>query len=336
MVTKNSMMVAIIYNQTDSKRMKLGSAILLLSTWLCAFNAMAVDNINSFAWPGDGDLIGEVQYTEVSAGQTLLDIAEKYGLGYTDIVTANPDLDPWIPTPGARVVLPTQYILPPGLREGIVINLAEYRLYHFVREKQEIHTYPVGIGRENTPTPMGAMEITARIPNPTWYPPASIREGWARAGAEVRRQIPAGPDNPLGPFAISLSREGYLIHGTNQGFGIGTRASAGCIRMNNADIEALVMATHIGVPVRILDQPIKVGRKGHKWFVEVHDPVGLTHDSLNQTAMVHALVQARERLAPSQQVAPIDWSKANLVFQLKQGLPVAVNAELDHYQEEPE
>ncbi|MGX5915675.1 L,D-transpeptidase family protein [Aliidiomarina sp. Khilg15.8] len=316
--------------------MKPGFLLLLLTTWLFTFSANAVDNINSFVWPEDGDLIGEVQYTEVASGQTLLDIAENYGLGYTDIVTANPDLDPWIPPPGARVLLPTQYVLPQGLRQGIVINLAEYRLYHFDRENRRIHTYPVGIGRENTPTPMGAMEITARIPNPTWYPPASIREGWARDGVEVRRQIPAGPDNPLGPFAISLSRKGYLIHGTNQGFGIGTRASAGCIRMNNADIEALVMATHIGVPVRIMDEPIKVGRKDQTWFVEVHDPIGLEHDSLSHTAVVHALVQARERLASTQQVASIDWDKAELAFQLKQGIPVAVSAKLNHYQNEPE
>jgi L,D-transpeptidase ErfK/SrfK len=312
--------------------MKMGCFVFLL---LVCFGTVAAepDNINSFAWPDESDVIGEIQYTQVEPGQTLLDIAEMYGLGYTDIISANPDLDPWLPEPGAPVTLPTQYILPPGLRRGIVINLAEYRLYHFVDDTQQVYTYPVGIGRQNTPTPMGAMEIVARIPNPTWYPPASIREKWALEGREVRRQIPAGPDNPLGPFAISLSEAGYLIHGTNQGFGIGTRASAGCIRMNNADIEALVMATHIGVPVTIIDEPIKVGASADRWWIEIHSPSELSESEVARTTMVHALVQARAaRKREALEAAPIDWDKADAAFTLKQGIPIAVSKELDHYQ----
>lgn len=297
---------------------------------------MDVDNINSFAWPDeDVQIIGEVQHTQVAEGQTLLDIAENYGLGYLDIVNANPHLDPWVPAPGATVMLPTQYILPQGLRRGIVINLAEYRLYYFVAEEQRIYTYPIGIGRENTPTPLGSMEITARIPNPTWYPPASIRDQWKKEGREVRRQIPAGPDNPLGPFAISLSKAGYLIHGTNQGFGIGTRTSAGCIRMNNEDIAALVDTTHIGIPVSIVDQPFKVGMRNQRWWLEVHESNATGNES-SRTAMVHALVQARERLPPDSSTSSVDWDKVAIAFKLKQGAPVAVHTELDHYQEAPE
>lgn len=312
--------------------MKLRFFVFLLSCWSCAVIA-EVDNINTFAWPDAGsNVIGEVRYTQVANGQTLLDIAEAYGLGYTDVIAANPHLDPWLPEPGAKVVLPTQYILPQGLKRGIVINLAEYRLYYFVAEKQLIHTYPVGIGRENTPTPIGSMEVAARIPNPTWYPPKSIREQWAREGREVRHQIPAGPDNPLGPFAISLSKKGYLIHGTNQGFGIGTRTSAGCIRMNNKDIEALVKNTFIGVPVSIVNQPVKVGIRDQRWLLEVQYSDALESAAADHTAMVHAVVQARKHLAPTTAMGEIDWDKADIAFTLKQGIPVALDAELTHYQ----
>ena len=272
-----------------------------------------------FSWPQPGDtVIGDIRYTQVAEGETLLDIGERYGLGYADMRDANPNLDPWIPEVGATVVLPTQFILPNARWQGIVINLAEYRLYHFLPERSEIHTYPVGIGVSNTPTPTGDMQITARIPNPTWYPPESIRNAWESQGKEVRRQIPAGPDNPLGPFAINLSAKGYLIHGTNQKFGIGTRASAGCIRMNNWDIERLVTNTHIGVEVTIINQPVALGVRGQKILLKAHPPPNHEVTPMSLTDLVYQLNQLRKQ--HPDRLAETDWDSLTQVFTQRRGI----------------
>ena len=282
-------------------------------------HAASASQATVFPWPAGTDtVIGENQITQVGEGETLLDIAERYGLGFTDIRAANPALDPWIPVVGSKVILPTRYILPSTEWEGIVINLAEYRLFYFLPEREEIHTYPVGIGRGNTPTPQGDMHISARIPNPTWYPPETIRRGWEASGQEVRWQIPAGPDNPLGPFAINLSAAGYLIHGTNQRFGIGAQTSAGCIRMNNWDIEALVNSTRIGVPVRIIDQPTKIGVVDEQLVLEVHEPVNDGQSNKTHTDVVYALSRLRRQnnLDGSQ----VDWSLVEQVFHRREGI----------------
>ena len=82
--------------------------------------------------PADGsDVVGEVQVTFARHTDTLHDIARRYDLGYEEIVAANPGVDPWLPGEGARIVLPTQFVLPDGPREGLVLNLAAMRLFYF-------------------------------------------------------------------------------------------------------------------------------------------------------------------------------------------------------------
>lgn len=297
--------------------MKLIQLFSLLALYVC-HTAVTLAN-TQFNWPPqNSNVIGELRSTFVRDGETLLDIAERFGLGYADIRDANPQLDPWIPQVGARVSLPTQYILPAAPYEGIVINLAEYRLYYFLPEQGIIHSFPIGIGRSQSPTPQGDMTITARIPNPTWYPPASIRNNWAAQGREVKRVIPPGPENPLGPYAINLSAEGYLIHGTNQRFGIGTQASAGCIRMNNHDIEALFNMTRIGVPVRIIDQPVKIGWLNNHLMLEAHHPV---RDSI-PAADIHAQIIQQRDNAP--RPVEILWNDINQVLSAQTGTPVTI------------
>lgn len=289
----------------------------LLALWLGTHQVVIATT--EFPWPADNNsVIGDIRTTTVRQGETLLDIAERYALGYADIRDANPHLDPWIPEVGARVTLPTQYVLPAAPYEGIVINLAEYRLYYFLPEQGIIHSFPIGIGRSNSPTPQGDMEITARIPNPTWYPPASIRDAWAAQGRELSRVIPAGPGNPLGPFAINLSAKGYLIHGTNQRFGIGSQASAGCIRMNNQDIEALFNMTHIGVPVRIIDQPVKVGWLDNHLVLEAHQPV---RSPITITDTVYQLTRQRDNAVHT---VTINWDDVDKVLAATSGIPETI------------
>lgn len=97
--------------------------------------------------PGE-DIVGQVQVIKAKYEDTFADLGTTYDLGYSEMVAANPGVDAWLPGAGTEIVLPTRFILPPGPREGIVINLAEYRLYYFPKGQNVVYTFPLGIGRE--------------------------------------------------------------------------------------------------------------------------------------------------------------------------------------------
>ena len=106
---------------------------------LCMASTLCRAAIYSLSEAG-GDLVGQLDEVSASAEDTLLDIARHFDLGYNEIVAANPDIDPWFPTAGARVVIPSYFILPSAPRDGIVINLAEMRLYYFSAEEQDANS----------------------------------------------------------------------------------------------------------------------------------------------------------------------------------------------------
>jgi L,D-transpeptidase ErfK/SrfK len=223
--------------------------------------------------PGN-DVIGALTFVTARQEDTLLDIARRHGLGYEDIVRANPDVDTWLPGEGTEVVLPTRYVLPPGPRQGIVLNLAEYRMYYYPEpengESPVVMTYPISIGRMDWETPLGRTSIVSKVRNPSWYPPESIRAEHAAAGDPLPRIVPPGPQNPLGEYAMRLGIPGYLIHGTNRPAGVGMRVTHGCIRMFPEDIDYLFGRIDVKTTVRIINEPVKVGWNGDELLVEVH------------------------------------------------------------------
>ena len=154
--------------------------------------------------------MGTVQIAIIGREDTLSDLARRYDLGYEAIVAANPGLDPWLPGEGAQVILPTQFVLPDAPREGLVLNLAAMRLYYYPRpgadEPPSVITHPIGIGREGWETPQGTSRITQKIVKPTWTVPASVRREHAEIGDPLPPVVPPGPDNPLGDYAMRLSR----------------------------------------------------------------------------------------------------------------------------------
>lgn len=230
-------------------------------------------------YPGDR-VIGEMRYTTVGRGESLLDIARAFDLGHDQIIAANPTLNRWVPPVGARVILPSQYVLPSGERRGIVLNLAELRMYYFEPNNRFVHTFPVSVGDVDWRTPQGTTRIVAKEVNPAWYPPKSIRQEHLEEGDELPHMIPGGaPDNPLGTLALKLGIPSYLIHGTDarRSFGIGMRVSHGCIRLYPEDIEKLFELVKVGTTVRIIDQPIKAGWLDGELFLEVHAPVADEH-----------------------------------------------------------
>ncbi len=274
--------------------------------------------------PSDS-VIGEVSTTKVEPGESLLEIARQFDIGHDQIILANPSLNRWIPDVGATVTIPSSYILPPGPREGIVLNLAELRLYYFDRSAHSIYTFPVSIGDLDWRTPLGKTHVAAKQRNPTWYPPRSIREEHAEEGDDLPHMIPGGdPDNPLGLFALKLGIPGYLIHGTNdrRSFGIGMRVSHGCIRLYPENIAELFDIVKVGTPVRIIDLPVKVGWLGDDLYVEIHRPLELPDEPTPAPPTIPELVDTLRHSLRKE--ANIDIPALARAYHLGNGIPTKV------------
>ncbi len=231
----------------------------------------------TYELPVEGSsIVGRTQYHQVQEGETLANIAKQYDVGFLSLMAANKGVDPFLPKADYVLTIPTQIILPNVDREGIVINLAELRLYYFEPESNKVHIFPVGIGRVGRDTPEMETSISQKRPNPTWTPPASIRKDYLAKGIELPAVVPAGPENPLGEYALRLAHGAgdYLIHGTNKDFGIGLRVSSGCIRMEPKDIEWLFPQVKLGDKVTVINEPIKVALEPDRSvFLEAHEPL---------------------------------------------------------------
>ena len=272
--------------------------------------------------PGE-DVVGQVQVIKAKYEDTFADLGEQYNLGYSEMVAANPGVDPWLPGVGTEVIIPTRFVLPPGPREGVVINLAEYRLYYYPKGQNVVHTYPLGIGREGWGSPIANTRITAKTKDPAWYPPASIRAEHAADGDPLPTVVPPGPDNPLGPYKLTLGVPGYLIHGSNKKFGIGMRTSHGCFRMLNNNVLQLASMAPVGTSVRIINEPYKFGMSGGKVYLEAHTPLDDKGDPSvvdKHTAVINALLK-REDLAKNVQM---NWDMVRDVVAAEDGIPVEI------------
>lgn len=233
-----------------------------------ALNAQA----ETFRLANAGDsVIGAPFYLKTRAEDTLLDVARQNGQGYDDMSHANRRVDMWVPGKGTEVLVPTFYVLPNTARTGIVLNRAEKRLYYYPpNDPNEVRTYAISIGREGWNTPLGSFSIVEKIDGPTWTPPESIRAEHAAQGDILPDVVPAGPDNPLGLYAMRLSARSYLIHGTNKPWGLGMQVSHGCIRMYPEGVEELFGKVEVSTPVTIVDEPYKLGWLGNDLYLEVH------------------------------------------------------------------
>lgn len=212
-------------------------------------------------------LVGVVRGHTVKDGETFLDIARNYGLGFNELEILYPSMDPWIPRVGTRLLIPTQWVLPPTTKQGIVINVPEMRLYLFYPRSQMVRTYPIGIGDVDFETPVGTYRVVSRQVNPSWTVPKSLRQKYGVAF------MPPGPDNPLGKQWLGLSRKGYGIHGTDFPWSVGRLVTHGCIRLYPEHMEHLFREVLVNTPVEIIYEPVKVGFKRGDIYLEVHpDP----------------------------------------------------------------
>jgi L,D-transpeptidase ErfK/SrfK len=270
----------------------------------------------------DGNLRETTTY-RAAYEDTLLDVARRFHLGYVEMVAANPGTDPWLPGEGAELVLPTVHLLPEAEPEGIVINLADMRLYYVSEPGAPPLSYPIGIGREGLTTPLGSTEVVRKQVDPIWHPTARMRA----EDPTLPTAVPAGPDNPLGNRAMYLGWSTYLIHGTNKPWGIGRRSSSGCIRMYPEDIEDLFERTPVGTKVTVVDQPVKLGWIDGELFMEAH-PTQAQSDQLEALRRFDPLLPSgvvdQVLAAAGEQAHRLDWSRIRQAAVERRGYPLRV------------
>ncbi|PIE59541.1 MAG: peptidase [Desulfobulbus propionicus] len=263
------------------------------------------------------DVIGTPFTLRIEQGDTLPDIARHFGLGITTLGSANPAIDIWVPESGTMIVLPTSFILPDSRKEGIVINLPALRLFHYGTQNGQltVSTFPVGAGTVERPTPTGDMHVTRKQYLPTWHVPASIAEDHLEKGDPLPASIPPGPLNPLGKYALYLSRPGYLIHGTNKPASVGLRASNGCVRLYPEDIKLLFSLTSIETPVKIVNQPYLVGQRDGIVYLEAHRPFR----ELKETGLQDIYKQIAD--LEKDLKMPFDWDRIDRIVVEARGIP---------------
>ena len=275
---------------------------------------------NEFSVSKGEDLIGRLRYVRLKKGDTLPDIARHYGLGLNGLTSANPGVDIWVPAAGERLVLSHYFILPDAPRKGVVINLATMRLFAFkgTVDQLTVVTYPVGVGTEERPSPMGQMRVERKAYRPSWYVPTSIAKAHLKKGDVLPAVVPPGPDNPLGEYALYLTAPSYLIHGTNKPASIGLRASNGCFRLYPEDVKRLYEITPAKTPVNIINQPYLVGLRNGVVYLEVHGPTGeLDTAELDK-------VYRKLKAVKTATGRPLDWKKVKKVLAEARGIPVPV------------
>lgn len=285
--------------------------------------AAAPAAIKEFALTPGQKVVGEVREYVVHPGEGLNEIARKFDLGYTALAAANPGIDQFVPGVGRRLIIPSVYVLPDAPRHGIVINLAQYRLFYFPAGGDRVETYPLGLAVFGRKTPLGATRIARKEPNPTWYPPPSIRA----ERPELPAAISPGRDNPLGDYALHLGWPRYLIHGTNKPDGVGRNVSHGCIRMYPEDIQRLFSEASVGTPVRTVNQPATAGWVGGRLYLEVYPSKTQTEEiDTARLVSVEPAPGARNvvRAAAGRYAYAVDWRAVDTAAQERTGAPVIV------------
>ncbi|WP_370965548.1 L,D-transpeptidase LdtE [Enterobacter wuhouensis] len=305
--------------------MKRASLItLLLLGSLGALNsARAVD----YPLPPAGSrLIGQNQTYTIQEGDNKLQaIARRFNTAAQLILETNNTIAPVNPAPGTVITIPSQMLLPDTPREGIVVNLAELRLYYFPPGENIVQVFPLGIGQLGLETPVSTTRVSQKIPNPTWTPTAGIRARSLEQGIKLPPVVPAGPNNPLGRFALRLGigNGEYLIHGTSAPDSVGLRVSSGCMRMNAPDIKALFEQVRVGTRVQIINEPVKYATEPDgKRYIEVHRPLAQVE---GENPQISPITHSAD-FATFVSQAGSDKALIKKALSRRAGIPVAVSA----------
>ena len=302
------------------RRVKLLCSLIML---LASQGAQAV----SYPLPPEGSrLVGSPLIITVPLANTqpLEAFAAQYGQGLSNMLEANPGVDVYLPKSGSTLVVRPQVILPDTVREGIVINVAEMRLYYYPKDSNTVEILPIGIGQAGRETPRNWVTTVQRKQEaPSWTPTANTRREYAARGESLPAFVPAGPENPRGLYAIYIGKL-YAIHGTNANFGIGLRVSQGCIRLRNDDIKYLFDTVPVGTRVQLIDRPVKYSTEpdGSRW-VEVHEPLSRNRSEYESDKKIPLPVTSALRSFVSGE--GVDVSRANATLERRSGMPVNIS-----------
>lgn len=300
-----------------------------MKQWLIALLTLAgMGNACALTYPLPGDgatVIGSLKESASVPGDTLVSVARRYDLGYVELLEANPtikandELDD-----KQRLVLPTEFILPDAPHRGLVINVAELRLYFYKPNTRDVITFPVGVGRQGWNTPLGQTTVVRKQLDPTWHVSSTIKKARLLDGVTLPDQVPPGPENPLGGHAIYLGFTSILMHGSNDPSGIGRRSSSGCIRLQPEAIESIYDDIAVGSSVMVVDQPVKVGWRDNNLYVEVHEPLQdqQGRHAYDLMAGMHRLVEQATAARP----ATIDWAAAETAVRDQLGYPIKIGS----------
>jgi L,D-transpeptidase ErfK/SrfK len=271
--------------------------------------------------PATGELspvVGHVQQYRIVPKDTLLDVARNADLGFREVKDANREVDEWIPPAGRVVVVPTRWILPRSRQNGIVINIPEMRLYMFPRrtkpgEEVVVRTWPIAIGTDDTPSPVGPFTVISKDKNPTWYVPDSI---YRTMDPPRRHVVPPGPDNPMGAYRLKLSHGLFSIHGSNTPWAIGRETTHGCLRLYPEDLPVLYKMVKPPMNGEMVYEPVKVGAVDGHIYIEVHDDVYHRFHSLD--------AEAKRVVDEAHLSAKVDSDAMRAAVRERTGVPVDV------------
>ncbi|MZR31916.1 L,D-transpeptidase family protein [Sneathiella sp. DP05] len=291
-------------------------------SWTNSLAAVAVTLLTWTAAQAE-EIIGTEKIYTAEKLRTLSSIAVASGIGYVELRSVNPATDPWDVKPNEKLLIPDRHILPRNLQPGFTVNIGDMRLYYKGKTEGEIRSWPIGIGREGRRTPVGAMTVTELRENPTWRPTRRMRE----LDPDLPAAVPPGPNNPLGKYAVRIGWDGYVLHGTNKEPGVGRRVSSGCVRLYDKAIEEVFNLAKVGMPVTLIDEPLKVGWDGKAVYLEAH-PTGPQADQIELTgkfdpspADLSEIQRTAVAKAEAHGLSRIDWAAFDRIIQERRGLP---------------
>lgn len=294
------------------------SAVTKLLLWTAAILCSTSAHSLTFPIPTDGNVVGQVQRATIRSGEDLSTLGRRFNIGGYEMTEANPGVDYLHPKRGTTVIIPSKFVLPSAPRKGIVINLAEMRMYFYHPDGKHVSTYPIGVGMEGWDTPIGQTTVVRMRKNPTWVVPNSILENHRRMGKSIQPVMPPGPKNPLGKYAITTGFNNIVIHGTPYPRGVGVRSSHGCIRMLPEDIQALYQMVSIGTPITVVHEPYKMGYLGKQLYFESHVPLSASSSYGNTRNMDTMVQKLSQKIGKN---VTIQWSEANRVLSQASGYP---------------
>ena len=263
-------------------------------------------------------LVGAASTYSVAKGDTIRLVAAKLGVSSQQLIMKNRLDDKAYLKIGQKLLYNNRKIVPQRMRNGIVVNIPDRTLYYFKQGRLAV-SLPVALGvavkseKYDWKTPTGKFRITAKMKDPTWHVPSSIRSEREDQGKEAITRIPPGPANPLGKYAIMTSIPGILIHSTTKPWSIYSFASHGCIRVYPEQMEEFFKDVKINTPGEIIYKPVKLAvTEEGRVFLEVHRDVYSKSSGLATEA---------RRLIEKQKLSElVDWQKVESIVRHKSGI----------------